>query len=338
MLQRNVSLTALSRWALNNPLLAGASAIAELPNDPALPALVAIRAVGLAAAIPELELEGCPLEFALRGYTAGSRVTLEVRAENRRFAVKAYADDLAPEAELYAIFAAVGLSSNAAVRVPSLLAWNRELRVLAIDWLEGSTAKELIESRHGRRAGELAARWVHRAASLPVKLGPPFGAPRMLRRGRDWGAALGAANPALGTSAKTLIGKLEHTEPTEGTPKLIHGTLYARHVLDLGDATGLIDWDRFAQGPLELDAGMFLASIRRAALAGQSLAAESAQAERAFLSGIAGLVDEPALAWHRGAALLRLTEKYVIHQREDWLARAHVLLNDATRLLRPPDA
>jgi len=177
-----VSLAALQRWALNKPLLAAARANAELPNDSALPALVAIRAVGLAAAIPELVLEGCPVEFALRGYTAGSRVTFEVRAENRRFAVKAYADDLAPEAELYAIFAAVGLSSNATVRAPSLLAWNRELRVLAIDWLEGPTAKELIEIGHGRRAGELAARWVRRAASLPVKLGPPFGAARMLRR------------------------------------------------------------------------------------------------------------------------------------------------------------
>ena len=44
------------------------------------------------------------------------------------------------------------------------------------------------------------------------------------------------------------------------------------------------------------------------------------------------------LAWHRAAALLRLTEKYVIHQREDWLARAHVLLSEATRLVGPLDA
>ena len=169
-------LAALSGRALNKPLLAGTSAIAELPNDPALPALVAIRAVGLAAAIPALELEGCPVEFAVRGYTAGSRIALEVRAESRRFAVKAYADDPAQEAELYTVLAAAGLSGDAAVRVPPLLAWNRELRVLAIGWLEGSTAKELIESGHGQRAGELAAGWMQRTVSLPVKLGRPLGA------------------------------------------------------------------------------------------------------------------------------------------------------------------
>ncbi len=74
-------------------MLARASAVTELPNDPALPALVAIRTVGLAAALPALDLEGCPVEFALRGYTAGSRVALEVRSEQRRFAVKAYAEE-----------------------------------------------------------------------------------------------------------------------------------------------------------------------------------------------------------------------------------------------------
>ena len=333
-----MSLAALPRWALNKPVLASASAISELPNDPALPALAAIRAVGLAAAIPALDLEGCPVEFALRGYTTGSRVALEVRSEQRRFAVKAYAEDPASEAELYGVLAAAGLSGDAAVRVPPLLAWNRELRVLAIGWLEGSTAKELIEGGQGQRAGELAARWVQRAASLRVKLGAPFGAARILHRAHKWGAAFGAANPALGTAARALIGILEHTEPNEADPRLIHGTLYARHVLDLGDATGLIDWDRFAQGPLELDAGIFLASIWRSGLASETLAGESARAEKAFLSGIAGFVEERALAWHRAAALLRLTEKYVFHRRDDWLAWAHLLLSEAARLVKPLDA
>lgn len=149
---------------------------------------------------------------------------------------------------------------------------------------------------------------------------------------------MGAADPTLGTAAKTLIEALERREPNEPNPHLVHGTLCARHVLDLGDATGLIDWDRSARGPLELDAGMFLASIRRCALADEALADEAALAERAFLSGIAAVVDERALAWHRAAALLRLTEKYVLHRPDDWLARAHVLLSEATRLVKPPDA
>src|SRR2546422_1824195 len=42
-----------------------------------------------------------------------------------------------------------------------------------------------------------------------------------------------------------------------------HGTFYARHVLDQGDRVGVIDWERFGRGPLELDAGMFLATTWR---------------------------------------------------------------------------
>src|SRR5205823_7126498 len=84
-------------------------ATTELPDDPALPALAAIRALGLAAAIPGLGLDDRPVELTLRGYTPGSRATLEVRAGDRHFALKLYAEDPAPEAELYEALAAVGL-------------------------------------------------------------------------------------------------------------------------------------------------------------------------------------------------------------------------------------
>ena len=308
------------------------TATTEIPNDLALPVLAAIRACGLAVVLPALELEGCPVELTLRGYSEGSRVVLEARAGQRHFAVKAYEDDPSPEVELYGVLAANGFTDSAPVRVPPLLGWNRDLHVLAIGWLDGPTAHELIECGQGRRAGELAARWVQRAATLPVKLGRPFGAPRMLHRGRKWAAALGEADPALGGAATALVEMLARTQPKQEAEHLLHGTLYARHVLDLGGGTGLIDWDRFAQGPLELDAGMFLASIGRLGLLHESLAGEAARAEEAFLSGIARVVNERALAWHRAAALLRLTEKYVFHRRAHWPALAQTLLAKAARL------
>jgi aminoglycoside phosphotransferase (APT) family kinase protein len=327
-----VSLAALQRWALNKPLLAGAGAIAELPNDPALPALLAIRALGLAAAIPALALEGFSAEFALRGYTAGSRATLEVRAEERRFAIKAYAEDPAPEAELYGVLAAAGLNGDAPVRVPPLLAWNRELRVLAIGWLEGPTAKELIERGQGRRAGELAAHWVQRAVSLPVKFGRPLEAAHIMHKARNWAATVVAADPALGNHAVALVEMLALTQPKEDAPRLLHGTLYSRHVLDLGDGAGLIDWDRFGQGPIELDAGIFLASTWQLGVRRGFLASEVAQLEASFLAGTAGFLDERALAWHRAAMLLRLANKIKHRPSDGWLARAAALLAEAARL------
>jgi hypothetical protein len=255
-----------------------------------------------------------------------------VRAGQIHFAVKAYAHDPSLEAELYGLLAAHGYGSDAPVRVPPLLAWNRELQVLAIGWLEGATAKELIESGQGRRAGELAAGWVQRTVSLPVKLGRPLGAAHILSKARNWVASLVAVDPALGNLAVVLAGKLARTQPKEGAPRLLHGTLYSRHVLDLGDRPGLIDWDRFGQGPIELDAGIFLASTWQLGVRSVSRASEVAKVEKAFLAGTAGLLDERALAWHRAAMLLRLANKIKRRPSVDWLARATALLAEAARL------
>ena len=148
----------------------------ELPDDPALPGLAAIRAHGLARAIPALGLEDAPVELVLCGYKRGDRATLEVRTGDRHFAVKAYAGDAASEADLYRALAAAGLAGASGPRVPRLLAWQRDLEIVVIGWLEGPTAHALVEGGRGWRAGELAASWLWRAASAPVRLGPPCGA------------------------------------------------------------------------------------------------------------------------------------------------------------------
>jgi len=71
----------------------------------------------------------------------------------------------------------------------------------------------------------------------------------------------------------------------------------------------VIDWDRFGQGPAELDAGMFLATLSRLRLLHPAHTGEALRAEQAFLEGTRDLLDERALAWHRAAALLQLTER-----------------------------
>src|SRR5512140_1514245 len=81
-----------------------------LPEDPALPGLMAIKKLGLARALPALDLPDTPIELINRAYTAGERITLEARTGGRRFAVKAYADDPTGEATLYQSLACAGLS------------------------------------------------------------------------------------------------------------------------------------------------------------------------------------------------------------------------------------
>ena len=311
----------------------------DLPDDAALPGIVAMRALGvtralgLARALLALGLEDAPVAMNLVGYSPGARATLEVRVGQRRLAVKAYAEDPTPEVVLYQALAAAGLSGNSGVRVPPLLAWDRDLRVLVMGWLEGPTTHELVKQGRGQRAGELAAQWLRCAASLPVRFGQPLGAARILNRTREV-AELREADSTLGDAAARLVGRLSQSEPQEDRPRLVHGTLYARHVLDLGDGPGVIDWQRFGQGPLELDAGMFLATVWRLGLDHDALAGEAARARAAFLEGTRDVLDERALAWYQAAALLRLASKvYVVKRRKtDWLARAHAQLAEAARL------
>ena len=317
----------------------------DLPDDPTLPALAEIRAASSAGTILAPGLGDCPIEFILRGYTPGSRATLEARAGDLRVAVKVYADDPAPEAELYESLASAGLAGDSGVRVPPLLAWERGLRVLIIGWLEGPTAHELVKGGQGARAGELAAAWLRRAASLPVRLGPPFGAARVLEMAETWVATLASADAALGSDAAALAGRLARTQPKEHAPRLVHGTMYARHVLDLGDGPGVIDWQRFGQGPLELDAGIFLATVSRLALRHEPLAGEVARAEEALRAGTRNVLDERALAWYQSVTLLRLAAKPVGSAGEKRLlasgkpdlrnlalSRAQALLDQAARL------
>jgi len=358
------------------------TASTPFPNDPSLPALGVIRAVGLARAIPSLGLPDDPIELILRSYKPAARATFEARAGDRRFAVKAYASDAIPEAELYGAFHGAGLAGDSGPRVPPLLAFERSLHVMVIGWLEGPTASELVKRGEGRRAGELAASWVRRIAALPVTLGPPRGAADILVRMRKCAANLRAADPVLGAAAGVVAGLLALTEPKprlrpvqsglgalvdavrergrgwvaglrasdpamrfaaaalppaptrtrakESAPGLVHGTLYARHVIDLGDGPGVIDWQQFGQGPVEFDAGTFLATVWRIGRKDARLEPEAARTEEAFLAGTAGLLNAQAVAWYRAAMLLRLADKYGRRGGAE-LVDAHALLSEAVR-------
>src|SRR5438874_11515955 len=143
---------------------------ADLPDDPRLPGLMAIRDSGLARAIPALGLEqgAGGVELVLCGYHPGARATLDARVGQRRFAVKTFADDPTPEAALYQALGAAGLAGDSGARVPPLLAWDHDLRVLVIGWLEGRAAPLPVKLGLARDAGGLAPQWARRAGSLPV--------------------------------------------------------------------------------------------------------------------------------------------------------------------------
>jgi aminoglycoside phosphotransferase (APT) family kinase protein len=317
----------------------------ELPHDSALPGLCTLREMGLAGALPDLAVDGHPVQLLLCGYSPGVHATLEVRTDDHHVAVKVYAEDPAWEADaaLYSALAAVGLAGDSGPRVPRLLASDRDLRLLVLSWLEGPTVHQLVKDGQGERAGELVARWIRRVASLSVTLGPPRGAAWRMQQAGTWLAALSAADPDLRACSVALAGRLAETQPVEHAPHLVHGSLYDRHVLDVGDGPGVIDWGAFGQGPLELDAGVFLATISRIAIRYEALAKDAERAKKAFLAGTLGLLDERALAWHEAMTHLRLASNVVTPagkerlrakgKDDQALARAHTLLREAEWLV-----
>src|SRR5439155_24417039 len=91
---------------------------------------------------------------------------------------------------------------------------------------------------------------------------------------------------------------------------------------------------RFGQGPLELDAAMFLATVTRTGLLDAAAARAAASAAAVFLAGTRPFLDGDALVWYRVAALLRLARRQLKRRKDDWRARARVLLGEAARLLK----
>lgn len=321
---------------------------AELPDDPTLRGLAAIRADGLAVAIPSLQGIVGPVHTRLRGYTAGERATLEVVAASHHVAVTSYAEDPAQEAALYEALGVADAAHDPGVRVPPLVAWHRDLRVLVLGWLEGPSTSQLIKERQGARAGQLAARWFRHVAALRIRIGPWRSAAHALGKASEGIAHFGAAHLGLGAAAMALAGNLARTQPEDGVPHLVHGTLYERHILDLGDGPGVIDWQRFGRGSLELDAGTFLATLSRIALRQPQLAGEVATTEEAFRGGTGDLFDDRILTWYRAAALLRFAAKPVsqagdarlrasgvLDPRPLALFRARGLLDEAARVAAP---
>ncbi|HET7251778.1 MAG TPA: phosphotransferase [Gemmatimonadales bacterium] len=299
----------------------------ELPDDEAIPAFRAIKTTGVREALQFLNLDAGALEVTLRGYAPGKRATLEVRSGGYRIAVKAYNEPPDDEAQLYTALA----GGSGGVRVPRLIGYDRALSVLALEWLEGATLQALIKQGQGRRAGELAAMWPRLVAALDVRFGTHHGVNELTAKTHKYADRMGAADASLGTTASGIVRRLESTQPAEGPTRLVHGSLYDRHMLDMGTGPGLIDWDCFGQGAAELDAAVFLSVIWRSGLRHERRDS-SRQAAVAFHECTAGLLDEDALAWHRAATMLRLAHKKVRQRDDDALVSARSLVEEAARL------
>src|SRR5439155_954403 len=140
---------------------------------------------------------------------------------------------------------------------------------------------------------------------------------------------LASAAGELGGRAGAVWDRLAADIPPPGYSDLRHGSFYLSHVFDLGDGPGVIDWDSFRQGPVEVDAGMMSAMAARWAVRRPNHAGAAQRAIAVFLDEVDDLVDPARLRWYRAAALLKFAS-YLARRRPDgWAVSAATLIGDA---------
>jgi aminoglycoside phosphotransferase (APT) family kinase protein len=306
-----------------------------LPADAALPALAAMHADGVDATLRALGLPPPFGELAILRHHEGSRCTLALRAAGRPLVAKAFRREhlAAEQVALGQALEACGLASGTAPTAPRIVAADTTLRIVVTERLEGATGTTLLA--RGAAAGRIAADWLRRQWQAPIRVGRAYGPEDFLARLERNCVPIATASPGLGAQAARIVATLAADVPPVTRPVLVHGSFSAAHVMDLGGAAGVIDWDGFAQGPRELDAAAFLATAARVATARPTLAGPVAGAIAALRGAIAADVDPAALAWYEAGARLRSARHLCVHRPPSWEARAERLLTPAPVPVRP---
>jgi hypothetical protein len=301
-----------------------------LPHDPGIPALRALAAEGFGPLLSRAGVSDDVEEVRLVGHQPG-RCTFEVTCGEGRMALKAYSPARAPALDLCEWLESEGLASGRAPTVPPIIARSRSLGLLVMGWLDGASGHDLIEERRATRAGELAAEWLRVESGLSVELGRSYGPDAALQEVARWTRKIGRVDSVLGAEASVVITGLRAAPRPNGHEGIRHGDFSPEHVLDLGNGPGVIDWDSFRRGALELDAARFLAALSWLAGAQSGRVESTAAAAAALRAGLDGLLDERALAWYRAVVLVRLAKKLCREtpRPAGWRARALSLLTEA---------
>jgi phosphotransferase family enzyme len=264
----------------------------------------------------------------------GSRCTLQLDLDDKRLALKAYAGDPAPLVALLHSFEREGLATGRPPTVPPLLGFDSSLRLIVTAWLHGPSGKDLIAGGAGPRTAELALAWLRTAAKFPIALGEQYGPSEVLGDTETRVRNLAQADSALGSLAFRQLERLASDPPTSEATSVRHASFKPSSLIDL-NGPGVIDWDGFRRGPLELEAARFLSALSRMAKSRRAATDEIRHAERTFREGLAELVDADALGWYLTADLVKLAARLARRQPSGWLEKAQGLLADAGAVLDP---
>jgi Phosphotransferase enzyme family len=306
----------------------------RVPDDPGIPALRALATEGFGPVLTHVGVRGWVDEMRLVGHQPG-RCIFDVTCSGRRLAVKAYSPARVAVLDVCDWLESNGLASGRAPTIPPIVACSRPMGLLVTGWLQGANGRELIDAGRPARAGELAAEWLRVESGLSPEMGRSYGPEAALRDVGQWSRRIGRVDAKLGTDASEVHRRLRAAPPPNAHRGVRHGDFSPEHVLDLGDGPGVIDWDGFRRGALELDVARFLGALSWLVGERPGRSERAAEASAALLAGVNGLLDERSLAWYRAAVHVRLARKLCreIPRRAGWRERARSLLAEARRAM-----
>ena len=277
-LEREDSPGKVVRWLR----LGAAVEVFTFPEDPALPALTGLLALG---------------RFAAAGHRFGKRAALR-EIEGTRFlflrpeggVAKAYAR----VTEAYRRLHAVGVpASRPLMLAEGLPGW----------WAEGVPGKPIDPAHESATVWELLGTTLQRAhASVATDAVAGDGLGAAIRSGRKQTALVRLADPAFADELDRDLERVAALGTSGGRAAYIHGDLHPLQILT-GSTLIVLDWERGRVGEAEEDLGNF-----QAHLAWEAFDAAPA-AWDAFLRGYrqaGGTFDAARVAGHAEAALARV--------------------------------
>lgn len=280
--------------------------LALVPKDPRIPALAAFARMGLDPALNRAGIRGSFHDARVVRYVPGSRLTLRADRAAGPVAIKAYAKPLARTVAALEALASAGFASGRSPTAAPLLGFDASLRFTVTSWFDAPSGWDLLESGNGHRAGELGAYWLVATHSAGITTEMAYGPTEVLDQARRWASHISNSHPSLQPKASRFVRRLGADMPDPGdNPGLRHGAFGLKHLFDLGDGPGVIDWDSPKYGVVEVDAAMFLAKLCNYAIRSPELASEACRASDVLRTGISEIVDPTDLLWYEAASCLK---------------------------------